>query len=164
VKDVVANPQRDHDTESIHGIPMTEEAFEGLIGLESPYHYELIDEVVYDMTGSDPEHSVIAGNIEAELHIQLAENSPGYSTGGSGRSFHASSLPRLRRKSGSGVGSLRLLGGRTLARGIPMLRGKTCPSFARCCNRSWTARRRVSAPSQGTVYRGHEGMGSAASR
>ncbi|HEX4207463.1 MAG TPA: hypothetical protein VHZ51_25345 [Ktedonobacteraceae bacterium] len=128
---MVANPQRDHDTESIHGIPMTEEAFEGLIGLESPYHYELIDEVVYDMTGSDPEHSVIAGNIEAELHIQLAENSPGYSTGGSGRSFHASTLPRLRRKSGSGVGSRETFGlrgcGRTLARGIPMRRRQALP-------------------------------------
>jgi len=46
------------------GISMTEEAFERLLSVESPYRYELIDGVVYDMTGSAPEHSVIASNVE----------------------------------------------------------------------------------------------------
>lgn len=49
--------------DDLHGIPMTEEAFEHLIGLESPYRYELIDGIAYDMTGSTPEHGTIAGNI-----------------------------------------------------------------------------------------------------
>jgi Uma2 family endonuclease len=49
------------------GISMTEEAFERLLSVESPYRYELIDGVVYDMTGSAPEHSVIASNVEALL-------------------------------------------------------------------------------------------------
>jgi serine/threonine protein kinase len=43
-----------------------------------------------------------------------------------------------------------------------MLRGMTCPSFARWVTRSCAARRRASpptpAPSQGTTYRAHEGM------
>lgn len=43
---MVANPQ----PESLHGVPMTEEAFERLIDVESPYRYELIDGVLYDMT------------------------------------------------------------------------------------------------------------------
>src|SRR5260370_5004622 len=66
------------------------------------------------------------------------------------------------RTTGSGVGSLRLSGRRAPARGIPMLRGTTCPSFARCVARSCAARRRASAPSQGMTYRAHEGMGSSA--
>jgi hypothetical protein len=45
----------------------------------------------------------------------IPEDSPGYSAGGSERSFHASNLPRLRRKMGSCVGSLRLVGRRALA-------------------------------------------------
>ncbi len=57
---MAANPQH-YD---LHGIRMTEEAFERLISVESPYRYELIDGIVYDMTGSTPEHSVIASNIE----------------------------------------------------------------------------------------------------
>ena len=58
---MAANPQYDE----LHGISMTEEAFEQLISAESPYRYELIDGVVYDMTGSIPEHSAIASNVEA---------------------------------------------------------------------------------------------------
>jgi len=38
----------------MHGIPMTDEAFERMISVESEYRYELIDSVVYDMTGSIP--------------------------------------------------------------------------------------------------------------
>jgi Uma2 family endonuclease len=55
---------------------MTEEAFESLISVESPYRYELIDGIVYDMTGSSPEHSVIASNIEALLLDQLGRSGP----------------------------------------------------------------------------------------
>ena len=60
----------------MHGINMTEEAFERLISVESPYRYELIDGIVYDMTGSTPEHSVIASNIEALLREQLGKSGP----------------------------------------------------------------------------------------
>jgi hypothetical protein len=42
--------------EYLHGIPMTDEVFEHVISMESPYRYELIDGLVYDMTGSSPEH------------------------------------------------------------------------------------------------------------
>src|SRR6202035_4198683 len=67
-----ANPQH-YD---LHGIHMTEEAFERLISVESPYRYELIDGVVYDMTGSTPEHSVIASNIETLMREQLGKTGP----------------------------------------------------------------------------------------
>ena len=57
--------------EDLHGIPMMDEAFEYLIGIESPYRYELIDGVVYDMTGSSAEHGTIATNMLALLKGQL---------------------------------------------------------------------------------------------
>jgi len=60
----------------LHGIPMTEEAFERLVSVESPYRYELIDGIVYDMTGSTPEHSVIASNVETLLREQLGRSGP----------------------------------------------------------------------------------------
>ena len=69
---MAANLQRD----DLHGIYMTEEAFERLISVESPYRYELIDGVVYDLTGSTPEHSVIASNIESLLRKQLGRSGP----------------------------------------------------------------------------------------
>jgi len=69
---MAANLQRD----DLHGIPMTEEAFERLISVESPYRYGLIDDVVYDMTGSTPEHSVIASNVEGLLREQLGRSGP----------------------------------------------------------------------------------------
>src|SRR5690349_3480493 len=69
---MVANLHRD----DLHGISMTEEAFERLISVESPYRYELIDGVVYDMTGSTPEHSVIASNVETLLREQLGKSGP----------------------------------------------------------------------------------------
>lgn len=56
---MAANPQDD----DLHGIPMDEESFERLVNGETPYHYELIDGIVYDMTGSSPEHAHIAGTI-----------------------------------------------------------------------------------------------------
>ena len=71
-KTMAANPQQD----DLHGIYMTEEAFERLISVESPYRYELIDGVVYDMTGSTPEHSVIASNVEILVREQLDRNGP----------------------------------------------------------------------------------------
>ena len=69
---MAANPQR-YD---LHGIYMTEEAFERLISVESPYRYELIDGVVYDLTGSTPEHSVIASHVEFLLREQLGRGGP----------------------------------------------------------------------------------------
>src|SRR6266699_710131 len=69
---MAANPRRDE----LHGIPMTEEAFERLISVESPYRYELIDGIVYDMTGSTPEHSAIASNVETLLREQLGRSGP----------------------------------------------------------------------------------------
>ena len=69
---MVANPQSD----DIHGIAMTEEAFERMISAESPYRYELIDGIVYDMTGSTPEHSTIAANIESLIREQIGKKGP----------------------------------------------------------------------------------------
>ncbi len=60
----------------MHGIPMTEEAFERMISVESEYRYELIDGIVYDMTGSTPEHSVIASNVEFLLREQVGRSGP----------------------------------------------------------------------------------------
>ena len=61
---------------NLHGIRMTEEAFERLISVESPYRYELIDGVGYDMTGSTPEHSAISSNVEGLLRGQLGISGP----------------------------------------------------------------------------------------
>jgi len=69
---MVANPQYP----DLRGIAMTEEAFEQMISVESPYRYELIDGIVYDMTGSSPEHSVIASNIEIVLRQQPGNSGP----------------------------------------------------------------------------------------
>ena len=76
---------------------------------------------------------------------------------GSARCFHASSLPCVSRKAGSGVTSLRLLGRHAPALAQPKLRGKDCPSFARCCTCSCAARRRASAPSGGNDILGTRG-------
>jgi len=74
---VVADPK--HNKEAIfsyNSIPITEEAFELLIGTESPYRYELVDGVVYDMTGSSPKHADITFNIMASLKEQLGKRGP----------------------------------------------------------------------------------------
>ncbi len=71
---MVANPQSD----DIHGIAMTEEAFERMISVESPYRYELIDGIVYNITGSTPEHSTIAANIESLIREQIGRKGPCY--------------------------------------------------------------------------------------
>jgi len=69
---MVTNPESD----DIHGIAMTEEAFERMISVESPCRYELIDGIVYDMTGSTPEHSTIAANIESLIRDQIGKSGP----------------------------------------------------------------------------------------
>jgi Uma2 family endonuclease len=66
-----------HDDESLlHGVPMDEDAFERLIAGETSYKYELIDGILYDMTGSSPKHSDIAGQIEFQLKLQLGRSGP----------------------------------------------------------------------------------------
>jgi Uma2 family endonuclease len=69
---VVANPQRD----DMYALPMSEEMFEHLISVESQYRYEWIDGFVCDMTGSSPEHSAIASNIEDLFREQLGNTGP----------------------------------------------------------------------------------------
>lgn len=69
---MVANPQYPN----LRGIAMTQEAFERLISVESPYRYEFIDDVTYNTTGSSPEHSVIASHIEILLRQQLGNSGP----------------------------------------------------------------------------------------
>lgn len=66
-QDMAAKPLPD----DMHGIPMTEEAFERLVSGENPYRYELVDGIVYDMTGSTPEHGDIVGNIFSLIHAHL---------------------------------------------------------------------------------------------
>jgi len=73
---VAVTSQYGDDVFSLHGIPMTEEAFELVISVESPYRYELIDGIVYDMTGSTPEHSVISSRIDSLLSEQLGLQGP----------------------------------------------------------------------------------------
>ncbi len=70
------DPKRDNQIISSHGIPITEEAFERLLSVESPYRYELVDGLLYDMTGSSPEHSALAGNIDGLLREQLGKRGP----------------------------------------------------------------------------------------
>ena len=62
--------------DDMHSIPMTEEAFNLLLTVESPYLYEFIDGIVYDMTGSTPEHGAIASNIEFLIRKQIGRNGP----------------------------------------------------------------------------------------
>lgn len=73
---MVANPRwndrhMNSQYDDLHGTPMTEENFENLISIELPYHYELIDGVIYNMTGSSPRHSVLASRIDILLSEQI---------------------------------------------------------------------------------------------
>lgn len=70
--------QRRYDNEDYlaHGVPITEDAFERLISGETLYRYEMIDGLLYDMTGSTPEHGVITGNIFSLFHEQMAQCGP----------------------------------------------------------------------------------------
>jgi hypothetical protein len=52
---MAANPRED----DLHGIPMGEEEFERLVDGETSYRYELIDGLLYNMTGSSPERGVL---------------------------------------------------------------------------------------------------------
>ncbi|HEY4383128.1 MAG TPA: Uma2 family endonuclease [Ktedonobacteraceae bacterium] len=72
---MVVNPEQNNNP-SLHGIPMTNEAFEHLIGIESPYQYELIDGFAFDMTGSTPEHADISFNIAQVFKEQLGKQGP----------------------------------------------------------------------------------------
>jgi len=67
-----ANPRED----DLHGIPMDEEDFERLVSGETYNRYELIDGVLYNMTGSSPEHGDIVGNIFSLIHAHLRGKVP----------------------------------------------------------------------------------------
>jgi len=72
---VAINPEQ-NIVPLMHGIPMTREAFEQLISIESPYQYELISGLAFDMTGSTPEHADISSNIESLFKDQLGRQGP----------------------------------------------------------------------------------------
>lgn len=58
------------------GIPFSEKDFEHLISTETEFCYELIDGILYNTTGSSPEHSDIAGQIEFLLRLQVGRHGP----------------------------------------------------------------------------------------
>jgi Uma2 family endonuclease len=60
----------------LSGIPITEDEFLRLISGETLHKYELIDGIVYDMTGSSPTHSSLAGRIDLLFQIQLGRSGP----------------------------------------------------------------------------------------
>jgi Uma2 family endonuclease len=74
------NPHNDdtykQSEEELHGIPMTEEAFELVMSVESPYHYEWIDGIIYNMAPPSPAHSYIAGSLEGLLRDQIGTDGP----------------------------------------------------------------------------------------
>ncbi len=66
-----------NDPDAPHtGIPMAAEDFERLISDETNCRYELIGGLVYNMTGSSPKHSNIAGRIELRLNLQVGDDGP----------------------------------------------------------------------------------------
>ncbi|GLV60578.1 hypothetical protein KDH_73970 [Dictyobacter sp. S3.2.2.5] len=75
---VALDPQQDDEYIAVHGIPMTEEAFGQLIQAESPYRYELIGGIAYNMTGSSPKHSALSSRIDLLLSEQLGRRRPGH--------------------------------------------------------------------------------------
>jgi Uma2 family endonuclease len=74
------NQQKDvvyeQSEEERHGIPMTEEAFELVLSVESPYHYEWIDGMIYNMAPPSPAHSYIADNLVALFRDQIGTDGP----------------------------------------------------------------------------------------
>jgi Uma2 family endonuclease len=64
---MAANLQEDNP----HGLAMSERDFERLVDAEDIPRYELIDGVVYNMTGSSEEHGQVTGNIFALIHAHL---------------------------------------------------------------------------------------------
>jgi len=71
-KHMVANLRED----DLHGIPMGEEEFERLVSGETSYRYELIDGVLYNMTGSSPEHGAVINSIFNILYTHLKGKGP----------------------------------------------------------------------------------------
>ncbi|HEU5379775.1 MAG TPA: Uma2 family endonuclease [Ktedonobacteraceae bacterium] len=68
--------RRYNDEAPQYGILMSEGDFERLISQETEYRYELVDGLLYDMTGSSPKHSALAGQIEFSLKMQLGRSGP----------------------------------------------------------------------------------------
>jgi len=64
------------DDPPIHGLAMTVEAFEELIENAGPYHYEMMDGIVYNMAPASSEHALISLNIASSLKSQLASGTP----------------------------------------------------------------------------------------
>jgi Uma2 family endonuclease len=54
-----------------HGLPMSERDYERLVDAEDIPHYELIDGVVYDMTGSSEEHGHITNTISTLISSHI---------------------------------------------------------------------------------------------
>lgn len=72
----MAQPYPFDEDQPLVGVPMSEDDFERLISGETARKYELIDGVIYDMTGSTPEHSSIAGQIDFLFRLQLGKSGP----------------------------------------------------------------------------------------
>ncbi len=68
--------RHEYELVPLNGVSMTQEEFERLLSVESPFRYELIDGVVCDMTGSSPEHADLADNVAALLKEQLGRRGP----------------------------------------------------------------------------------------
>ncbi|MGH2482682.1 MAG: Uma2 family endonuclease [Ktedonobacteraceae bacterium] len=58
------------------GIPISEADFERLVSDETEFRYELIGGLLYNMTGSSPEHADLAGQIESSFRLQLGRSGP----------------------------------------------------------------------------------------
>jgi Uma2 family endonuclease len=69
-----ADPQSDE----MYGIPITEDAFERVVSIRNPYRYEMMDEVLYDVTESSPEHNGMVENIFNFIHAHLAAKDRSY--------------------------------------------------------------------------------------
>ncbi len=74
------NPQDDvayeQGEEEVRGIPMTQEAFELVLSVESSYRYEWIDGMIYNMAPPSPAHSIIADNLVALFRGQIGMEGP----------------------------------------------------------------------------------------
>ncbi len=60
----------------LHGMPMTLEAFEQVLTVESPYRYEWIDGVIYYMAPPSKAHALIASHIDRALSDQIGDDGP----------------------------------------------------------------------------------------
>src|SRR5579885_3579569 len=70
------NRTNDQSEEELRGIPMTQEAFELALTVESPYHYEWFDGMIYNMAPPSPEHSIIASRVDRLLWDQIGDDGP----------------------------------------------------------------------------------------